>query len=140
MADFNDPNKLGDGQTRVERLGNLIAIFENPALDFSGNRAEHDYILGDAYEYLMRHFASESGKSKGQFYTPSEVKTLPDAVPSELIKGLTAHPTTLVSLASAGEQPAGNAYHSFGFDQGQRGQRAGGTLFYPKALPRPEFI
>jgi type I restriction enzyme M protein len=73
FPDFNDPNKLGDGQARVERLGNLIAIFENPALDFSQNRAEHDDILGDAYEYLMRHFATESGKSKGQFYTPAEV-------------------------------------------------------------------
>src|ERR1700736_5714720 len=73
FADFNDPNKLGDGQTRVERLGNLIAIFENPALDFAQNRAEHDDILGDAYEYLMRHFATQSGKSKGQFYTPAEV-------------------------------------------------------------------
>jgi type I restriction enzyme M protein len=73
FPDFNDPNKLGDGQEKVETLGNLIAIFENPALDFSGNRAENDDILGDAYEYLMRHFATESGKSKGQFYTPSEV-------------------------------------------------------------------
>ena len=73
FPDFNDPNKLGDGQTRVERLGNLIAIFNNPALNFSANRAEHDDILGDAYEYLMRHFATQSGKSKGQFYTPSEV-------------------------------------------------------------------
>ena len=73
FPDFNDPNKLGDGQARVERLGNLIAIFENPALDFSQNRAEHDDILGDAYEYLMRHFATQSGKSKGQFYTPAEV-------------------------------------------------------------------
>ncbi len=76
FPDFNDPNKLGDGATRVERLGNLIAIFQNPALDFSKNRAEHDDILGDAYEYLMRHFASESGKSKGQFYTPSEVSRI----------------------------------------------------------------
>jgi type I restriction enzyme M protein len=73
FPDFNDPNKLGDGQARVERLGNLIAIFNNPALDFAANRAEHDDILGDAYEYLMRHFATESGKSKGQFYTPAEV-------------------------------------------------------------------
>ncbi|RIK57987.1 MAG: type I restriction endonuclease subunit M, partial [Nitrospira sp.] len=73
FPDFNDSNKLGDGAQKVEKLGNLIAIFENPALDFSKNRAEHDDILGDAYEYLMRHFATESGKSKGQFYTPSEV-------------------------------------------------------------------
>ena len=73
MADFNDATKLGTGKEMVERLTSLIAIFENPALDFSKNRAEGDDLLGDAYEYLMRHFATESGKSKGQFYTPAEV-------------------------------------------------------------------
>jgi type I restriction enzyme M protein len=73
FPDFNDPNKLGEGQAMVDRLTNLIGIFQKPELDFSGNRADHDDILGDAYEYLMRHFATESGKSKGQFYTPSEV-------------------------------------------------------------------
>jgi len=73
FPDFNEPSKLGDGKERVDRLTNLIAIFESPALDFSKNRADGDDILGDAYEYLMRNFATESGKSKGQFYTPSEV-------------------------------------------------------------------
>jgi type I restriction enzyme M protein len=73
MPDFNDPSKLGSGKEMVERLTNLIAIFENKALDFSKNRAEGDDILGDAYEYLMRHFAIDSGKSKGQFLTPAEV-------------------------------------------------------------------
>src|SRR3954468_8826547 len=73
FPDFNDAAKLGSGKEMVERLTNLIAIFENPALDFSRNRADGDDILGDAYEYLMRHFATESGKSKGQFYTPAEV-------------------------------------------------------------------
>lgn len=73
FPDFNDPNKLGEGKAMVDRLTSLIAIFEKPELDFSQNRAEHDDILGDAYEYLMRHFATESGKSKGQFYTPAEV-------------------------------------------------------------------
>jgi type I restriction enzyme M protein len=73
LADFNDEDKLGRGKEMVDRLTNLIAIFENPALDFSQNQAEGDDILGDAYEYLMRHFATESGKSKGQFYTPAEV-------------------------------------------------------------------
>src|SRR5580693_4486214 len=76
FPDFNDSNKLGDGAQKVEKLGNLIAIFENPALDFRSNRAENDDILGDAYEYLMRHFATESGKSKGQFYTPAEVSRI----------------------------------------------------------------
>lgn len=76
FPDFNDAAKLGDGKEKVEKLTNLIAIFENPALNFSKNRAEGDDILGDAYEYLMRHFATESGKSKGQFYTPAEVSRI----------------------------------------------------------------
>ncbi|MBM3137310.1 MAG: type I restriction-modification system subunit M [Chloroflexi bacterium] len=73
VADFNDPDKLGSGKEMQDRLSNLVGIFENPALDFSKNRAEGDDLLGDAYEYLMRNFATQSGKSKGQFYTPAEV-------------------------------------------------------------------
>jgi type I restriction enzyme M protein len=79
-ADFNDDALLGQGKEKVEKLGNLIGIFESPDLDFSRNRAEGDDILGDAYEYLMRHFATESGKSKGQFYTPAEVSRVMAAV------------------------------------------------------------
>ena len=75
-VDFNDPTKLGSDKDMVKRLSNLVAIFENSALDFSQNRADGDDILGDAYEYLMRHFATESGKSKGQFYTPAEVSRI----------------------------------------------------------------
>ena len=71
--DFNNPEKLGSGKEMVDRLTKLIAIFDKPELDFSKNKAEGDDILGDAYEFLMRHFATESGKSKGQFYTPAEV-------------------------------------------------------------------
>ena len=76
VADFNDPEKLGSGKEMVDRLSSLVAIFNRPELDFRKNRAEGDDILGDAYEYLMRHFATESGKSKGQFYTPSEVSRI----------------------------------------------------------------
>ncbi|BCT67016.1 class I SAM-dependent DNA methyltransferase [Nitrosospira sp. NRS527] len=76
FPDFNDPNKLGEGAAMIERLGNLIAIFEKPELNFGNNRADNDDLLGDAYEYLMRHFAQDSGKSKGQFYTPSEVSRI----------------------------------------------------------------
>jgi type I restriction enzyme M protein len=76
FPDFNDSNKLGEGQAKVDRLTNLINIFASPQLDFSQNRAEHDDILGDAYEYLMQLFATESGKSKGQFYTPAEVSRI----------------------------------------------------------------
>lgn len=74
VADFNDEEKLGKGKEHVDRLSKLIGIFEG--LDLSGNRADGDDLLGDAYEYLMRHFATESGKSKGQFYTPSEVSRI----------------------------------------------------------------
>lgn len=71
LADFNDEEKLGKGKEMQERLSKLVTIFQD--LDFRGSRAEGDDLLGDAYEYLMRHFATESGKSKGQFYTPAEV-------------------------------------------------------------------
>ncbi len=76
VADFNDADKLGKGKEMVDRLTNLIAIFEDEELDFGGNGADGDDILGDAYEYLMKHFATESGKSKGQFYTPAEVSRI----------------------------------------------------------------
>ena len=70
-ADFDDPTKLGSGKDLVDKVSNLIAIFQE--MDFTGSRAEGDDLLGDAYEYLMRHFATQAGKSKGQFYTPAEV-------------------------------------------------------------------
>lgn len=76
VADFDDPDKLGSGKEMVDRLSNLVGIFNRPELNFKKNRADGDDILGDAYEYLMRHFATESGKSKGQFYTPSEVSRI----------------------------------------------------------------
>ncbi|MEZ8847087.1 type I restriction-modification system subunit M [Vibrio cyclitrophicus] len=74
VADFNDEDKLGKGKEMVDRLTKLVGIFQG--LDLSDNRADGDDLLGDAYEYLMRHFATESGKSKGQFYTPSEVSQI----------------------------------------------------------------
>ena len=74
QADFNDESKLGAGKEIQDRLSKLVGIFDS--LDFSANRTEGDDLLGDAYEYLMRHFATESGKSKGQFYTPAEVSRI----------------------------------------------------------------
>lgn len=98
FPDFDDPNKLGEGPAKVERLSNLVAIFQKPELDFSKNRAENDDILGDAYEYLMRHFATESGKSKGQFYTPSEVSRIIAKVigisPQKAVASTTAYDPT----------------------------------------------
>lgn len=76
VVDFNDENKLGKGKDMIDALTGLVEIFQDPELDFSNNRADDNDVLGDAYEYLMKKFASEAGKSKGQFYTPSEVSRI----------------------------------------------------------------
>ena len=101
FPDFNDPSKLGEGNDMVERLTNLVAIFEKPELDFSNNRADNDDILGDAYEYLMRHFASLSGKSKGQFYTPSEVSRI-------IAKVIGINPTNAVAATTVYDPTCGS--------------------------------
>lgn len=76
VVDFNDENKLGKGKDMIDALTGLVEIFQDSELDFSNNRADDNDVLGDAYEYLMKQFASEAGKSKGQFYTPSEVSRI----------------------------------------------------------------
>jgi type I restriction enzyme M protein len=73
VADFSDESKLGKGDDLIKTVSNLIGIFQSSGLDFGKNRTEDDDLMGDAYEYLMKNFATESGKSKGQFYTPAEV-------------------------------------------------------------------
>jgi type I restriction enzyme M protein len=72
-ADFSDESKLGKGKDLVQTVSNLIGVFQSSGLNFGRNQASDDDLMGDAYEYLMKHFATESGKSKGQFYTPAEV-------------------------------------------------------------------
>ena len=112
QADFNDESKLGSGKEMQDRLSRLVAIFNN--LDFRANRAEGDDLLGDAYEYLMRHFATESGKSKGQFYTPAEVSRImakvvginPDTHPDDTIYDPTCGSGSLL-LKAADESPRG---------------------------------
>jgi type I restriction enzyme M protein len=112
LADFNDEEKLGKGKEMQDRLSKLVAIFDD--LDFSGSRAEGDDLLGDAYEYLMRHFATESGKSKGQFYTPAEVSRVmakivgigPDTRQDQSVYDPTCGSGSLL-LKVAGEAPRG---------------------------------
>ena len=112
QADFNDESKLGAGKEMQDRLSKLVAIFDS--LDFSANRTEGDDLLGDAYEYLMRHFATESGKSKGQFYTPSEVSRImarvvgigPDTRQDQTIYDPTSGSGSLL-LKAADEAPHG---------------------------------
>jgi type I restriction enzyme M protein len=74
-ANWDDPDKLGRGKEMVDRISDLVSIFETQ-LDFGANRAEGDDLLGDAYEFLMRKFATLGGKSKGEYYTPAEVSRI----------------------------------------------------------------
>jgi type I restriction enzyme M protein len=112
IADFNDENKLGRGKEMVDRLTKLVGIFDS--LDFGANSAGGDDLLGDAYEYLMRHFATESGKSKGQFYTPAEVSMIlahvvgigPSTKPDQTVYDPTCGSGALL-LKAAHEAPAG---------------------------------
>lgn len=96
-AHFNDEDKLGKGKEMVDKLSELLAIFRDQMPDFSRNRADGDDIIGDAYEYLMRNFATESGKSKGQFYTPAEVSRILAKVVG--IEHTTSNDTTLYDPA-----------------------------------------
>lgn len=73
--DFCD-KKLGNAEDSSKLISELIAAFQDDGLDFSHNRAADDDLIGDAYEYLMRNFASLAGKDKGQFYTPTEISRL----------------------------------------------------------------
>jgi type I restriction enzyme M protein len=112
VADFNEEAKLGVGKEMVDRLSKLVTIFND--LDFRGSRAEGDDLLGDAYEYLMRHFATEAGKSKGQFYTPAEVSRIlskivgigPDTKRSQTVFDPTCGSGSLLIKAAA-EAPYG---------------------------------
>jgi type I restriction enzyme M protein len=112
VADFDDDDKLGSGREKVDRLSRLVGIFAS--LNLSANRAEGDDLLGDAYEYLMRHFATESGKSKGQFYTPAEVSRVmarvvgvgPDTRQDETVYDPTAGSGSLL-VKVADEAPRG---------------------------------
>ncbi len=108
----------------VDRLSNLVAIFDTPALNFGANRAEGDDLLGDAYEYLMRHFATESGKSKGQFYTPAEVSRIIAKVVG--VGGATSASQTIYDLtcgsASLLLKAHDEAMHKTGLDLALNGQ------------------
>lgn len=112
QADFADESKLGRGKEMQDRLSKLISIFED--IDLRTNRAEGDDLLGDAYEYLMRHFATQSGKSKGQFYTPAEVSRVMakvvgigvDTSPDQTIYDPTCGSGSLL-LRAANEAPRG---------------------------------
>lgn len=68
-------NKLGS--TVPERNQRLTLILEGIAsLDFGNFEDNHIDLFGDAYEYLISNYASNAGKSGGEFFTPQSVSKL----------------------------------------------------------------
>lgn len=74
--DFNDKLTLGDTKEKNATLKNLLEDFNDERLDLRPSKLVGNDIIGDAYEYLIAHFAESSGKKGGEFYTPSGVSTL----------------------------------------------------------------
>lgn len=72
---FNS-NKLGDEQQKNDILRHLLEDFAKPELDLRPSRVGQLDVIGNAYEFLIKNFASTSGKKAGEFYTPPEVSTL----------------------------------------------------------------
>ncbi len=155
VADFDDDAKLGSGKDKVDRLTNLVSIFQNESLDFRKNRAGGDDIIGDAYEYLMKNFASQSGKSKGQFYTPAEVSRVMAKVIG--ISGATMASQTLYDPAcgsgsllirAADEAPNGITIYGQEYDTTTAGlakmnlvlhNKSTGTIANANTLSNPKF-
>lgn len=156
VADFDDDGKLGSGKDKVDKLTNLVAIFQNEALDFRRNRAGGDDIIGDAYEYMMKNFATESGKSKGQFYTPAEVSRIIARVIG--INGATVASQTIYDPAcgsgsllirAADEAPNGITIYGQEFDTATAGlakmnlvlhNKSTGIIANANTLSAPKFI
>ena len=74
--DFNSETALGQTKERNRRLKNLIEDVADPKLDLRPSRIGNIDVIGNTYEYLISHFASDAGKKGGEFYTPGEVSIL----------------------------------------------------------------
>ena len=73
-------DKLGPEKQKNELLRHLLEDFAKATLDFRPSRIGGLDVIGNAYEYLIKHFAAGSGRSAGEFYTPPEVSDLLAAV------------------------------------------------------------
>lgn len=79
-VDFNSEANLGETKDRNRRLRSLLDDFDAPTLDFTpfveASETGREDIIGNGYQYLIKKFASDSGKKAGDFYTPEEVSAL----------------------------------------------------------------
>jgi type I restriction enzyme M protein len=72
---FNS-NKLGEEKQKNDILKHLLEDFAANELDLRPSKVGNLDVIGNAYEFLIKSFASTSGKSVGEFYTPPEVSEL----------------------------------------------------------------
>ena len=75
-VDFNSESMLGRTKERNKILKHLLEDFSNTRLDLRPSMLRGNDVIGDSYEYLISHFASDAGKKGGEFFTPSAVSTL----------------------------------------------------------------
>ena len=77
LFDDIDVNSNKLGATVAKRNANLVKLMDGIADMQLGNYKDHSIdAFGDAYEYLMSMYASNAGKSGGEFFTPQEVAEL----------------------------------------------------------------
>jgi len=69
-------DKLGPEKQKNDLLRHLLEDFGKDILNLSSERVGSLDVIGNAYEYLIKHFAAGSGATAGEFYTPPEVSDL----------------------------------------------------------------
>ena len=75
-VDFNSEMRLGKTKERNSILKHILEDFSDERLDLRPSMLSGNDVIGDAYEFLIAHFASDAGKKGGEFFTPSAVSTL----------------------------------------------------------------
>ena len=69
-------DRLGNEKKKNELLRHLLEDFGKDVMNLSPSRVGSLDVIGNAYEFLIKHFAADAGASAGEFYTPPEVSTL----------------------------------------------------------------
>lgn len=112
---FNSSN-LGEAKDKNTRLKNLLIDFSDEKLVFDESHLESNDVIGDAYMYLIEHFASDAGKKAGEFFTPKEVSSLlaklTKSQPGARICDPTCGSGSL--LIKAGKEVGGNNFSLYG--------------------------
>ncbi len=69
-------DRLGSEKKKNELLRHLLEDYGKEVMNLSPSRVGSLDVIGNAYEFLIKHFAADAGASAGEFYTPPEVSTL----------------------------------------------------------------